>query len=395
MVNFIRKNYKSASIHLIIWTLILLTNFVFLKNYLVIFDLKFHILTWVLYIVLFYITYLFLVPGYLLKKRIFSFMILSLVFLGGAYFIHKQIAESQFITVFRHNDIMHMPPPGQGQPMHPRFGEEPPSVDRELMQRPEFDRMLENGKPFGGRPDFGRKIFPVTGLLLVFFASISAKVYLRLRNDEKQRDELEKERIATELGYLKQQVNPHFLFNTLNNLYSLSIKNPDLTPDALLKVSSILRYTLYKTDNLPALLSDEIEIMNAFIDFQKMRSKNSLPVEYEVTGEVGGHAIEPFILLPLVENAFKYGMADIKNSFIRIQLTINPGRLQFYVENKKNKLAVSDPEHSGIGLKNIQRRLNLVYPDNHIFRIDDKDETFSVLVELPVENSKLNELHSH
>jgi two-component system, LytTR family, sensor kinase len=390
MVSFIKKNYKSASIHLIIWTLILLTNFVFLKNYLVIFDLKFHILTWVLYIVLFYITYLFLVPGFLLNKRILSFIFLSLVFLGGAYFIHKHIFESQFITVFRHNNMMPMPPPGQhqgqNQPMRPGFGEEPPSVDRELMQRPEFDRMLEKGKPFGGRPDFGRKLFPVTGLLLVFFASISAKVYLRLRNDEQKREELEKERIATELGYLKQQVNPHFLFNTLNNLYALSIKNPDITPDALLKVSSILRYTLYKTDNSPALLRDEIEIMNAFIDFQKMRSKNSLPVEYDVTGEVGNHTIEPFVLLPLVENAFKYGMADIKNSFIRIQLTINPGRLEFYVENKKNHLAVSDPEHSGIGLKNIQRRLNLVYPDNHLFRIDDKDETFSVLVELPVEN---------
>ena len=87
-----------------------------------------------------------------------------------------------------------------------------------------------------------------------------------------------KERISTELIYLKQQINPHFLFNLLNNLYALSIKNPELTTEAILKVSSILRYTLYKSDNSLALLREEIEIINAYIDIQKMRSKNNLPI---------------------------------------------------------------------------------------------------------------------
>jgi hypothetical protein len=91
-------------------------------------------------------------------------------------------------------------------------------------------------------------------------------------------------------------------------------------------------------------------------------------------------------LLPLVENAFKYGMADLNNSFIRMQFTIKSGKLQFYVENRKSRQAASDLEHSGIGLKNIQRRLDLVYPENHIFRIDDREEIFSVYLELPLEN---------
>jgi hypothetical protein len=382
-------NIKSVSIHIIIWLLIFLTNLIFLKNYVINFDLRFHILTWIVFIALFYINYSILIPYFLLRKRITTFIFLALACLSGAYLINKSIAENQFVTVFRQiHNADQKNPPGQDSlnPGPPGFGGPPPSFNRELMKRPEFDRMLKNGKPFRHRPDFGRLIFPVSGLLLLFFASISTRVFLRFRDDGKKKDELEKERIATELVYLKQQINPHFLFNTLNNLYAISIKNPEITPGAILKVSSILRYTLYKTENVPAFLKDEIEIINAYIDFQKLRSKNNLPIEYDLQGEVGEHKIEPFILLPLVENAFKYGMADLNNSFIRILFTIKPGKLLFNIENKKSQQAVSDPEHSGIGLKNIQRRLDLVYPDNHIFRIDNREEIFSVHLELPLEN---------
>jgi LytS/YehU family sensor histidine kinase len=185
------------------------------------------------------------------------------------------------------------------------------------------------------------------------------------------------------------------IFNTLNNLYSLSIKNPELTTEAILKVSSILRYTLYKSDNSMALLSEAIEIINAYIDIQRMRSKNILPITYNLTGDVKDYKIEPFILLPIIENAFKYGMADINESFINIQITINSGKLKFSVENRKSFLTEPDPENSGIGLKNIKRRLDLVYPDCHVFRIENKEEAFSVYLELPLKTDKSDELHSH
>ncbi len=389
MISIKRINIKGVSIHIIIWLLIFLTNFIFLKNYVINFDLRFHIMTWIVYIALFYINYSFLIPFFLLRKKIITFIFLALACLSGSYLINQAIAESQFVTVFRqinNADLNNLPGLDSLNPRPPAFEGPPTLFHRGRMKRPEFDRMLNNGKPFRHRPDFGRLIFPLSGLLLLFFASISTRVFLRFRDDEKNRDELEKERIATELSYLKQQINPHFLFNTLNNLYAISIKNPEITPGAILKVSSILRYTLYKTDSQPTLLKDEIEIINAFIDFQKLRSKNNLPVEYDLQGEIGEHKIEPFILLPLVENAFKYGMSDLNNSFIRMQFTIISGKLQFYIENKKSRLAANDPEHSGIGLKNIQRRLDLVYPDNYLFRIDNREESFSVYLELPLEN---------
>jgi two-component system, LytTR family, sensor kinase len=382
-----RKNIKTISIHVIIWVLILMINFVFLKNYVINFDLTFHILIWVVYISLFYINYSFLIPAFLLKKKILSFIAGSLILLSGAYLINQTIARNQFITVFRQNGGNQGGgafTPDEFKPMPPDFKNPPPEFDRELLKRPDLEMRLRKNGPMGHGPDFGKKLFPLSGLLLLYFASISAKVFMRFREDEKKRDDIMKERISTELIYLKQQINPHFLFNTLNNLYSLSIKNPELTPEAILKVSSILRYTLYKPDNSMSLLSEAIEIINAYVDIQKMRSKNNLTVTYNLTGDTNDYKIEPFILLPLVENAFKYGMADITESFINIRITINSDKLKFIVENKKSFMTEPDPEHSGIGLKNIKRRLDLVYPDCHEFRIEEKDDTFSVYLELPL-----------
>jgi two-component system, LytTR family, sensor kinase len=394
----IRNNIKTISIHVIIWVLILMINFVFLKNYAINFDLTFHILIWVVYISLFYINYSFLIPVFLLRKKILAFISGSLILLAGAYLINQSIARNQFITVFRQNGGNQGGgefAPDEFKPMPPDFKKPPPEFDKELLKRPDLEMRLRNNKPMGNGPDFGKKLFPLSGLLLLYFASISARVFIRFREDEKKRDDIIKERISTELIYLKQQINPHFLFNTLNNLYSLSIKNPELTPDAILKVSSILRYALYKPDNSMALLSEAIEIINAYIDIQKMRSKNNLPITYKLTGDTKDYKIEPFILLPLVENAFKYGMADINKSFINIEITISSDKLKFIIENKKSILTEPDPVNSGIGLKNIKRRLDLVYPDCHELRIEDKDDKFSVCLVLPLKTEKSDELHSH
>jgi LytS/YehU family sensor histidine kinase len=312
----------------------------------------------------------------------------SLIVLSASYFINYTIARNQFITVFKQmggvpgqnsfgKNEFNSGAPGSTKPPFPEFG-------REEFRRHDLESMLQKKQIRGRGPGFDRKLFPLYGLLLVYFASISSRVLLKFSEDEKKKEDIMKERISTELLYLKQQINPHFLFNTLNNIYSLSIKNPEITPDAILKVASILRYTLYKPDNSLALLKDEIEIINAYIDFQKMRSKDNLPITYSLSGPIDNYKIEPFILLPLVENAFKYGMANINDSFITIQFTINSDILKFSISNKKSYIKESDSEHSGIGLRNINRRLVLLYPDCHEFKVVDKDEVFSVFLELPL-----------
>jgi two-component system, LytTR family, sensor kinase len=385
----VRSNIKTISIHIIIWLLVLLINFSFLKNYVFNFDLTFHILTWIVYISLFYINYSFLIPVFLFRKKVVAFIIGSIILISSAYLINDTIARNQFITVFKQMGGT----PGKNsfgpENFNPQFSDQkgpPPHFDKEELRRPDLEMMLQKRKPMGHGPDFGRKLFPLSGLLLLYFASISSKVLVKFRDDEKKKEDIMKERISTELSYLKQQVNPHFLFNTLNNIYALSIINPEIIPSAILKVSSILRYTLYKSDNTLALLKDEIDIINAYIDFQKMRSKNNLPITYTLTGDIDDYKIEPFILLPLIENAFKYGMANINESFIIIEITIISDKLKFFLSNKKSFMRETDPEYSGIGLKNIIRRLDLLYPDCHEFKITDEDDVFSVFLELPLKH---------
>ena len=388
LIQKVKKNRKSITIHAVTWLLLLMINWVFLKSYVFNFDLTFHILMWLIYLSVFYICYSFLIPLFLFKKKMLAFVAGSLILISASYLLDQTIARNQFITVFKQMDEF----PGQNpfdlnqpdrldpMPARQRF----PEFGKEVLKRPDLEMMLRDKWSMGRDPGFDRKLFSLTGLLLVYFATISIKVLLKFREDENKKEELTKERISTELLYLKQQVNPHFLFNTLNNIYSLSIKNPEITPNAILKVSSILRYTLNKSDNSLALLRDEIEIMDAYLDFQKMRFKNNLPVTYEVSGLFGDYKIEQFILLPLIENAFKYGMININDSYINIAITIKSGKLEFLVSNKKSYTNETDLEHSGIGLKNIKRRLDLVYPDSHELKISDGKESFSVLLKLPL-----------
>jgi two-component system, LytTR family, sensor kinase len=388
LIQRIKRNIKSITIHALTWLVLLMINYVFLKNYVINFDLTFHILIWAIYVSLFYICYSFLIPIFLFRKKVLAFIAGSLILISGSYLINQTIAINQFITVFKQMSDAPGPNPfgpNQSKPVPPGLMRPPfPEFDREVLRRPDLEIMLQNMRPMGRGPGFDRKLFSLSGLLLVYFATISIKVLLKLRDDEKKKEEIMKERISTELLYLKQQVNPHFLFNTLNNIYSLSIKNPEITPSAILKVSSILRYTLYKSDNSLALLRDEIEIINAYMDFQKMRFKNNLPVTYDVSGPIDDYKIEPFILLPLIENAFKYGMDNINDSFINIQITIKSEKLKFLISNKKSYTNGINLEHSGIGLKNIKRRLDLVYPDCHELLIVDNDDIFSVCLELPL-----------
>jgi hypothetical protein len=320
---------------------------------------------------------------YLLRKRSVAFLIGSILIIAISYTVNLSLVRNQSFTVFKEMKEPFGPnfflkggvPPDSLRPPQPMRQE----FDRQDIKKPELERMLDGRRP----PRLGPQLLPLYGLLLVYFASISIKVMLKFKDDETKEEYIHKERISTELSYLKQQVNPHFLFNTLNNIYSLSIKNPEITPEAILKVSSILRYTLYKSDKTLALLREEIDIINAYLELQNMRFKDKLPLKYSIEGEVEEYKVEPFIMLPLVENAIKFGMAGLNESFIIISITIKSDKIKFFISNKIN-LIESDYEHSGIGIKNIKRRLDLVYPNSHEFKITEENGTFSVLLELPL-----------
>jgi LytS/YehU family sensor histidine kinase len=195
---------------------------------------------------------------------------------------------------------------------------------------------------------------------------------------QKYKDELIKERQAGEIALLRSQVNPHFLFNTLNNIYSLVYNKSDEAPEAVMKLSSIMRYMLYdsNTDFVP--VNKEVEYLNSFIELQQMRIPQKGFVEIKVFGSMENRTIAPMLLIPFVENAFKHGEKNHEPGII-IHLNLEPDKLIFTVENyvkQNNQLPVE--ESGGFGLLNIQRRLGLLYPDKHELKINTIGEMHKI-----------------
>jgi len=197
-------------------------------------------------------------------------------------------------------------------------------------------------------------------------------------DSQKYKDELIKERQAGEIALLRSQVNPHFLFNTLNNIYSLVYSKSDEAPGAVMKLSSIMRYMLYDSniDFVPVI--KEIEYLNSFIELQQLRIPQKGFVELKVTGSMENQKIAPMILIPFVENAFKHGDKNHEPGII-INLVLEPGKLVFSVENYVKSINhLSNDESGGFGLQNIKRRLGLLYPEKHELKISLNGEKHKV-----------------
>ena len=196
---------------------------------------------------------------------------------------------------------------------------------------------------------------------------------------QKIKSEMVNQSQASELALLRSQVNPHFLFNTLNNIYSLVSQKSEDAPEAVMKLSSIMRYMLYDATTDKVLLEKEIDYLQSFIQLQRLRSSQTNFVEFNILGNVDGQTIAPMLLIPFVENAFKHGSKNVTFPGIRITLVSEPGIISFEVINhiRKNTIASRD-QTGGIGLPNIKRRLDLLYPGKYDLEIKEEKEIYSV-----------------
>lgn len=186
---------------------------------------------------------------------------------------------------------------------------------------------------------------------------------------------LEKEKIQAELTLLRYQLNPHFLFNTINNIYYLAIIRSDKTADAILKVSELLRYVLDKKEDSVS-LEKEVNYLEEFINLQKFRFPDQVVhFNVNVNGAINNHQIAPLLLITFVENAFKHGDPGTSDDAVTINLDFNAGALHYKVKNRINQNPKKDPT-TGIGLTNLKRRLTLLYPDAHSLRINTNEGYF-------------------
>lgn len=223
------------------------------------------------------------------------------------------------------------------------------------------------------------KVVPIARLnafLMLFFVLIGS-VLLSIYNRMK---EIEQEKISAQLASLQSQINPHFLFNTLNNIYATAIDSSPQTAEMIGKLSQMMRYTMKETQKDFVNLKDEIDYVDCFIALQKLRLDSNVKLSFEHAGNFSDFQIAPMLLIPFVENAFKHGVNTEENSEINVEASLIKNHFVFKVQNLKVKKQVDISEHSGIGISNTKKRLELLYGNRQTLDISESERDFKIIL---------------
>jgi two-component system, LytTR family, sensor kinase len=229
----------------------------------------------------------------------------------------------------------------------------------------------------------------LSSLFVLFFVSSVALTIKLVRSNIKQKkteQEIIKKKLETELQYLKAQTNPHFLFNTLNNIYALARKKSDATADVVMKLSKLLRFMLYESQKEYISIRDEIHVLDDYIELEKIRYNEKLNLTFTKIIDNEAQTLAPLILLPFVENAFKHGASESRfGSYINIVLKLNQCELYFMIENSKAG-ASNSIQSEKIGLTNVRRQLELLYPE-HNLEIETERDLFKVILKINLQKN--------
>lgn len=244
---------------------------------------------------------------------------------------------------------------------------------------------------FYGQFDFQKALLDQqSNLLLGNITMALLSTVLRVIMDwwryQQEKQDLLTRTMQSELRFLKSQINPHFLFNTLNNLYALTLKKSDQAPEIVLKLSEIMRYMLYECNEKQVLLSKEILYMNNYLDLERLRQPKDADISFISKGRVSEQMVAPLLFVPFVENSFKHGLNHQINGggFVHISLHVSDNDLEFIIENSKTEHLpqMSHPRSGGIGLVNVKQRLQMLYPDAYSLTIKDEPGRYTVTLHL-------------
>ena len=220
-------------------------------------------------------------------------------------------------------------------------------------------------------------------LLISFVGSTLIELTHFANKKEKAAISIEKEKLDTEIKFLKSQINPHFLFNVLNNIYALTVIKSDKAPDNLMRLSEMLRYMLYDSNDGKVPLQKEIDYLENYISLASLKDSRGLNVKVEIDKSQPGIKVAPLLFIPFVENAFKHSkIEDLKNGFINISLITSSEQIEFSVENSIPSVSFKKDKLRGIGLTNTKKRLELLYPYKHLLNISDSGNVYSVILKL-------------
>lgn len=222
----------------------------------------------------------------------------------------------------------------------------------------------------------------------VLSTSTVVKITIDWYTNIRERQELVTETMQSELRFLKSQINPHFLFNTLNSLYALTLKKSDLAPDIVLKLSEMMRYMLYECNEKWVPLSKEVNYIANYLELERIRQGNRVDIQFTVDGFVSDQKIAPLMFIPFIENCFKHGLgSQISKGFVLIRLEVRGNEIDLHIENSKAEAMPKQlhPRSGGIGLVNVRRRLDLLYPSRYKLDVVDAPTTYTVNLKLWLE----------
>lgn len=349
-----KKNWSNYVAHVVGWAFLYIVPYLIsFEGYSNIFTLfsnpgdYLHLVSFAFLIIFFYVNYWLFVPEiYFSKKYIRYAVIVAVCFWIVIYLPIHILPRYQAIEILHHHQID--PPKPEGFPEDPRHAGPPPA------------QLL-----------FGRNY-----TILLFIVSLFVSISLHTR---RKLHFLEKEKMNAELSLLKSQINPHFLFNTLNSIYALVINKDDRAADAIVQLSELMRYTLKDSKDDLVDLDKEIDYLENYISLQEARLGETVYIDQKIAGKFSNKKIPPLILITFLENAFMHGTNPNQISEITINISTVENVLMFSVKNKKVSMR---KEEGGIGLQNIKDRLQLIYPSQHSLKINDNKESY--LVELVI-----------
>jgi LytS/YehU family sensor histidine kinase len=245
-----------------------------------------------------------------------------------------------------------------------------------------FTYLSDNQNEFDAKP-----LFPFVGhslflFIVVLFVSLGLRMNSEWKKAEEEIIKIEKEKLNVELSYLKAQINPHFLFNSLNSIYSLAIIKSDHTAEAVMKLSNLMRYVVLDV-NIPFVsLDKELGYIENFIEISRLRLAENNQIDFQFSGDTEGLLIAPFILVPFVENAFKHGTSAIDPMKIKIEASLVKNRLYFKANNSKPAKHFENQLTTGVGIENTRKRLEMIYKKNYTLTILETENTFEVSLTL-------------
>ena len=338
------------------------------------------------YILLFYSNAYFFIPHLFLKKRYVLYGIVVLLLFSGVHYLQpfdKLLHSIRPKGMFGNN----RPPFGYSPGSYPNFRTLQPDGKIGPYAKPQESeqRQFRAAGPFYGQGSGKHNLLrfrPMDSISLFIFMMIMAlstatRIIQQWRLTERRAIQAEADKTTAELSFLKAQINPHFLFNTLNNIYTLAVIKDDHAADSIMKLSNIMRYVTddVLTDLVP--LQNEVDCIGDYIELQRLRTGNNTQVNFIVTGDIESKKIAPLILMTFIENVFKYGVSKHEKTTIDIKISVSDTDISFFC---RNHIFVrrAENQRGGIGIRNTKQRLNHLYPDKHLLNIWNEDKEYSV-----------------